>query len=1161
MNARRADSDVSGDEDAYDSRKSILEPAIGSVVEALGGLESGVYRLGDECYGCLKDLKKYWRKDDTDDERTVARIFWKTRVLPNDLIPILLATAGNGDFEDKRAIACVDLMTAMTWPIDMAEELQELDEVEDKGTDYTELLSSHLAYKATLLKPDVMKALFGIVLSCLAKTSKERTERDVQIVQVVLYLLRNLAFIKDLPTNMYLSSDQAEYSSLQSRFIKLLNETQIFELLLTTASSSLDEPIFNASNTLVLDIFYLLFRGVKPAILADNQEKQPARNLQRLLAAENQRKQAFARNASTRHSRFGTTIVVTLNEKKAQPAAEGEEPQEQTEGQRLLLHRQQAISRDTGSLLDMTASKKTKAQKTKKVDDLGREDNLSVEAKITLQNVAKKFIESCFNPFLESLLKDIRAERPKIAEKDNLRLLYLAKWFLEFFQAQRAQQPTEPLPYGLVAEITNRAWIVWVLRRMREAVEDKPKQWTELQAGIDCLTQLILLIDSMAASDETEMAEAAQTLQHQVIYNGEILDISIDSMRAYKDGTQSLAYLDSSIHLAYALLKMLEKWGKKGGSGEMYVRKKKKKARRKRDTEGMEVPDVEEEEPQQEEEEVIHETMFTFDAFEKRFANSEVAQTLLTYLARYKEFTSPESMKRVVNLLHRQAVKAKAEGLFFNVSTLYLFQKILAEEKSLPRDQTHKDLIALINFLLRKFFKAVEEDSFIAIQAFFPKNRSNWKALSSWEPEPKSTRAERAVEDTRFPPDVQVKKGYTWSQQLGIAIACLVDDGKKELVEWVKEILMMVIGIKQRIIEDTDGSTSKSADVDDPDAMEVGDVDEDELRAKLQRDSPSSDAMAKFTDYLIPYVNDEHAEAACKNPHLKLVFRLVEFFILDEDAEELEWYVPSAILPSGMQRSLNVINQFLETPLDLNGEKAASLLQKKRRRRTRRRRSPSQSGDENAGSDSDAPRRKKKKERKKKEETKYKSAQFIEDSDTDEASMEAFFAREKALREKMALAAASTGKVATMRSTGTKKRKKNAGGKKKRKRGEMGGEFDEGEDEDENPRRAATGAGSDADDADDDDVHFDIFGSSKEKSVEPERAPEPSRPRPKPKPKPRAQKIPSPQPESASPAPEPNGKTPALQDSTTNSFSDDELPMRVDRPTKKKVLVISDDED
>lgn len=40
------------------------------------------------------------------------------------------------------------------------------------------------------------------------------------------------------------------------------------------------------------------------------------------------------------------------------------------------------------------------------------------------------------------------------------------------------------------------------------------------------------------------------------------------------------------------------------------------------------------------------------------------------YLARWKEFSSPENMKWVVNLLHRQAVKAKAEGLFFKVCLL-----------------------------------------------------------------------------------------------------------------------------------------------------------------------------------------------------------------------------------------------------------------------------------------------------------------------------------------------------------------------------------------------------------------------------------------------------------------------------------------------------------
>ncbi len=38
-------------------------------------------------------------------------------------------------------------MTAMTWPIDLAEELKELDEEEDKNADFTHLLESHYVTK------------------------------------------------------------------------------------------------------------------------------------------------------------------------------------------------------------------------------------------------------------------------------------------------------------------------------------------------------------------------------------------------------------------------------------------------------------------------------------------------------------------------------------------------------------------------------------------------------------------------------------------------------------------------------------------------------------------------------------------------------------------------------------------------------------------------------------------------------------------------------------------------------------------------------------------------------------------------------------------------------------------------------------------------------
>lgn len=111
----------------------------------------------------------------------------------------------------------------------------------------------------------------------------------------------------------------------------------------------------------------------------------------------------------------------------------------------------------------------------------------------------------------------------------------------------------------------------------------------------------------------------------------------------------------------------------------------------------------------------------------------------------------------------------------------------------MPRSQPYKDLVALIHYLLRQFFKAVAEDSFLVVEAFYPKNRGKWKALSSWEPPTKTLRPEDdALLENRWAADVKVKKGYRWDEQVGIAVKCLVDEGKERLVEWVKEVRLMI---------------------------------------------------------------------------------------------------------------------------------------------------------------------------------------------------------------------------------------------------------------------------------------------------------------------------------------------------------------------------------
>lgn len=90
----------------------------------------------------------------------------------------------------------------------------------------------------------------------------------------------------------------------------------------------------------------------------------------------------------------------------------------------------------------------------------------------------------------------------------------------------------------------------------------------------------------MSRSDiaDPTLAESADLLQRQIIYNGDILDIALDSLRAYRQGSQSLAYLNASVHLAYALMRILERWTKDKGDG-VYVRKK--AARRRRKAKGM----------------------------------------------------------------------------------------------------------------------------------------------------------------------------------------------------------------------------------------------------------------------------------------------------------------------------------------------------------------------------------------------------------------------------------------------------------------------------------------------------------------------------------------------------------------------------------------------
>ncbi|KAF7329666.1 hypothetical protein MKEN_00229700 [Mycena kentingensis (nom. inval.)] len=1130
------------------SRRVLFEPVIGRVVDALGGYEAGVYRMGDEANGCLKDLKKLWRKDDSDDERTISRIFWEKRVLSNDLVPILLLTAGAGQVDDRRAISAADLISAMTWPIDVAEELAELEPGE--RADFTQLQEAHRHYKATLLQPAVMSAIFAILLPPLAKAPRERTLRDNQVASLVLNIVRNLAAIRDR-------------EGLQSKLLRALQDTHIIDLMLTIATNSEADPLMASWNTLVLEILFLLFRGTPPATLME----KPKAKLQSLLAAE-------ARSAPTpvsRHSRFGTTIVVTAKQYRPEGHTKTDKDKAPAAA---LIHKNDA---STGSILD--ARKKASKARAAPAAEAALMDDLTPEARDILRTFVHTFLHGgVFDAYLAALFKDIRMERAwATGARVPLWLMAVVRWILTFFLLEGKDdkgKSAKRLQYGLVASAAESGFVSFVLRHMREATDEKPKAWAMLYAGMGCLTQILQLLDHISNSslgDDDADADAAQTLRTQLIYAGLPLDLSIDALRACTaanaDG-RGPAFLDAAVTFAYAVVRMVER---EGSDGEKYVRRK--KSGRKRGDEDDE--DRRREEAQQE-------ISFSLAAFEARFSTAEVVKPLLLQLSRFKEMHSnPEALRRVVGLLHRVAVRGKAEGLFFKVSTLHLFQSILAAQKSFPRDQPHKDLVSLVNFILRKFFKALEEEPFLAVEAFFPKNRGQWKAFSSWEAPVKEKRKKAQAE-------LKVKGGRNWGEQLGVVVTALIEAQEVRFVTWTLEILETVLDNWQRVRDEVKAEKAGAEgerEGEDEDGEEDSDEKLLEKRMAAMLEAPSAEMLEKMADFKIPYTTDEEADAGTNNARVRLLFQLAEFVQEEEvpGVDERPWVVPKSVAPARLGRTKKCIEQYLAAPMTFeDGQTAKDWLTKKQRPRARKQSddedepeddddgaisSPSSSSDdaEGAGAESDpdgegkAEKRRKKKERKeeKRREKKkrrdadrkaraakakakaaveYKSAQFIEDSDEEYGAMDEFLAREKEMRERIEKRAAETGKSAGMLQTGTKarKRKKAPAGKegaekgRKKRKGAMAESAGASEKE---------GAQSDADDDNNGDVPIES---------------EPPRPRPKPKPRFKGARSSSPGEATAS--------SPPAVAATAADDDEDDVPVPTAK-LKTRKLVISDDDE
>ena len=662
-----------GDVD-MDERVEMLRAPVLSICTALGGYEHVqqhgrtelVYRVGDDCLECLRDLRRLWRQDDTDASRAIARVFAELGTLHNDLIPILLHCAGGGDKADKIALACTDLITALTWPIDWDAELHDMttrmeeDENEQVLAKLLELQSAQVQYKSSILRERAKEPRLGdrTVLSCVLrhvlapslKPRSERTERDVGVTSMCLHLFRNLLAIRDPPLQSFSTGNIANMS-LQSVLVQQMDTFHILDALRMLASQA-DTKEFEMWTPIVAESVYHMVSGTPPAWLAGAIETSP---LSASLSAEASERRSSRRHASARHSRFGTTIQF--------PAHDGS----------LRIARTPAALTERVDRLEQRVIDRTKRRVSRRRPAFDRgapptQVHWTPSAQRVLRTWADRFVlDGLFGVLVPAYLRDIHAERERVGglEAARCKAIQLASFFLEYAMARR-------MPMAHVS-----LWLEpWAFRlvRARTAMALESRQWLEFTLSVRLWTTQLRLLEALSRSALDAEREAAESLQHTLYYDGEYLDTALHAMHAYS--TQSFACLEAIIDFSYMMPRLLERHA--STSTYMFVKTSK------------------------------DERIFRFESFQRSMASTRLVHACTQYLARYRDSSCASTMlPRLAAVVHRIIVRASHVALFFSAKIRHVWDRVMADGAHMQRvhPQAARDLARLYHIIRKTFLR------------------------------------------------------------------------------------------------------------------------------------------------------------------------------------------------------------------------------------------------------------------------------------------------------------------------------------------------------------------------------------------------------------------------------------------------------------------------
>jgi replication fork protection complex subunit Tof1/Swi1 len=752
--------------------------------------------LGDDALSCLRDLKR-WLKlyDEKTNRLDVARCLAESNLVGGDLLQILASwpeNATDDKIKSKIALACIELLVPLTWPLERGD--SEMTVNHHRHTPYLQL--AQLGYKRSIINFDgarILHTAVRVALPSMAEAQSERSTRDIGIIKLVLYFLRNIAMIAPPPGVEY-EGDEAEIS--RSATIGAFDYQDIFHLLLTMSSTMGED--FSQQDVIVMEVIFHIIKGVDIEKLFMNEaqlDKSRVGELVGLRSQEAGMNRSYSRTAPTRHNRFGTMIWVKRDGEKVSTVSG-----------------QDALVDGARSLAKMDKYKIFKpprrAPKTEK-GPLGFDVSVSLnyQANKYLRNFVEEFLDSGFNPLFQHIRKAIDREAERVLGYNQRQFFYLVSWFLEAERVRRKSKkpasskksvvPLEADSFALVAGVLNQEMFVTLNRAMETSYENK--SWQDLNAAMKCFTQILLTVQEMSGSELEEDQEIAENILARIFYEETTHDRVANVVRYYKD--QGFGYLNSCTELAHVYLRILEQYSKQNTDLQVRTRrrtrKKKKAVNENIDENGpmdndMDGSDAEDEAHAQR---TSSERKFDFKRFATRFLNQGCIDTFVTFCTFYNDL-SQEQLKRVHRFFYRIAFKMEMSVMLFRVDIIALLYKMIKSSEGLdPKSPMFKEYDELVRQLIKRCTRKLEERPELIVEMLFSKTNGTAHYLEyGYEKQTITTKPRPAAE-------LEVKPGMEWEQQVGVVVGALLDRNEGDHLEWAKSQLSSAEG-ERRAWED-----------------------------------------------------------------------------------------------------------------------------------------------------------------------------------------------------------------------------------------------------------------------------------------------------------------------------------------------------------------------